>query len=535
MRGILEGAITAVAEEAISVRSARPTALRLPGRKRPPLHAKDIEPAVAVEVEQADSAAHRLGEVAGLGPSIVVDEPEPDRLGVVGEVSGDDGRGWRGDVVVGCLEVGERLVEFLVLGPTRRAGSGRCGPRRDRARAGGPETTNPWPRTSAPGIRPGEQRSAGRWSWRRWRGACGRGPGNGRYSPCGGGVRGRGYLAGFDGEDREPLQGPRVAGRLIHQGFQGLTLGLAMVPVGGEPGCAAQAFRPVRSSRLAIARGPARRPSRRRVARAESSRACQTGGSRGRRPRQAVSQRSASWKSPRPDRQVRPTEPDPIVIRRLLRRLLEDPTHHRDGHRLGVEHPEVTEGAGRVGGPGPFLLEEASDLAETPLVSQEPGEGLAQLGRIRPSAASGRFQKLLQIREPAAFQELSEQLVTFASCRSGEGRPTPNPRPGRQRPCRSTGGLLAETEPVMDLGRARSERQEPGKSRPRRAEPPRGDLPTRPRKFSADPPAGSDAVRAPAQRRPGRGPPAYAAGTTCSAWKHVLAQADLIDRRSPLR
>ena len=83
---VLEGAVAAVAEEPIAGgRSAS-----LPG---PParaaqgsaLDAIDVEPAVAVEVEQADAARHRLGQQVLRGLAVVEDEAKAGGLGVVDE------------------------------------------------------------------------------------------------------------------------------------------------------------------------------------------------------------------------------------------------------------------------------------------------------------------------------------------------------------------------------------------------------------------------------------------------------------------
>src|SRR5262249_25658453 len=97
--GILEGAVPPVAEqsitlsrpgrESVSVAGGRCTGTR--GREQAALDEIDVEPAVAVIVEQADAPAHGLRDLPGGGRAVVESETEPGGLGVVGE--GRRGRG----------------------------------------------------------------------------------------------------------------------------------------------------------------------------------------------------------------------------------------------------------------------------------------------------------------------------------------------------------------------------------------------------------------------------------------------------------
>ena len=92
---VLECAVAAVAKEPIA--GGRWCGSRATGRvvERPSLDAIDVEPAVAVEVEQAHAARHRLGEQVLRGLAVVEDEAEAGRLGVVDEFRRRTGRvGW---------------------------------------------------------------------------------------------------------------------------------------------------------------------------------------------------------------------------------------------------------------------------------------------------------------------------------------------------------------------------------------------------------------------------------------------------------
>src|SRR5262249_59511125 len=73
-----EGAVAAIAEQAVGAGRAG----RL-GREGPALHRVDVEPAVAVVVEQAEASRHRLGELPPSGSAVVEKEPQPRNLGVV--------------------------------------------------------------------------------------------------------------------------------------------------------------------------------------------------------------------------------------------------------------------------------------------------------------------------------------------------------------------------------------------------------------------------------------------------------------------
>ncbi len=77
---VLERAVAPVAEQPVAV--FRGLVWR---RERPPLHDVDVEPAVAVEIEQPDAAAHgfRRRWVLGVAMTVVVHKPQAGSLGVI--------------------------------------------------------------------------------------------------------------------------------------------------------------------------------------------------------------------------------------------------------------------------------------------------------------------------------------------------------------------------------------------------------------------------------------------------------------------
>ncbi len=63
------------------------------GRKRPPLNGVNVEPSVAVEVEERHAPAHGLGELAQFAASVIENEGDAALLGVVGEDGDAQGPG----------------------------------------------------------------------------------------------------------------------------------------------------------------------------------------------------------------------------------------------------------------------------------------------------------------------------------------------------------------------------------------------------------------------------------------------------------
>ena len=56
------------------------------GREPAPLHEIDIEPAVAVIIDEADTAAGELGELVDARLPVLVDERESGGLGIIAEL-----------------------------------------------------------------------------------------------------------------------------------------------------------------------------------------------------------------------------------------------------------------------------------------------------------------------------------------------------------------------------------------------------------------------------------------------------------------
>ena len=75
---VLEGPVTSVAEETVAI-------VATGGVDRPALDAIDVEPAVAVEIEQAHATRHGLGQEVLWRLAIVEGKAETDCRGVVGE------------------------------------------------------------------------------------------------------------------------------------------------------------------------------------------------------------------------------------------------------------------------------------------------------------------------------------------------------------------------------------------------------------------------------------------------------------------
>ena len=84
---VLEGAVAAVAEQPVP----RARAGRV-GGEGPPLDGEDVEPAVAVEVDQANAAGGRLRELELRRPAVLESEPQARRRGIVDERDGRAGR-----------------------------------------------------------------------------------------------------------------------------------------------------------------------------------------------------------------------------------------------------------------------------------------------------------------------------------------------------------------------------------------------------------------------------------------------------------
>src|SRR5262249_40340698 len=85
--GVLERAVALVPEQAVSAERLRV------GREGPTLDRVNVEPAVAVVVEQAHAPAHRLGGLAQGGGAVEAGEPGAGGLRGGGDREGGGGRG----------------------------------------------------------------------------------------------------------------------------------------------------------------------------------------------------------------------------------------------------------------------------------------------------------------------------------------------------------------------------------------------------------------------------------------------------------
>ena len=91
--------------------------------KRPALHGVDVEPAVAVEVQECHAAAHGLGEMAVLALTVVEREHKAPRLGLVAELRDISQAGNRG------FHRAPRIDRLQQVGKCAAAGRGGWNPR----------------------------------------------------------------------------------------------------------------------------------------------------------------------------------------------------------------------------------------------------------------------------------------------------------------------------------------------------------------------------------------------------------------------
>ena len=127
VRHVFERAVAAVAEQAVA-----PGWLSRIGGESAPLHEIDIEPAVAVVVDQADAASGELGELVDTRLAVLVDEREAGGPSVIAEL------GQGGIARLGVRRRSLRLrasvdAEDLGEGSPRRAATGSSPCRRAKA------------------------------------------------------------------------------------------------------------------------------------------------------------------------------------------------------------------------------------------------------------------------------------------------------------------------------------------------------------------------------------------------------------------
>ena len=106
-RHVLECAVALVAEETVSL--GRRGRRDLIGQV-PTLNAIDVEPAVAVVIDQGDSAAHRFGETAQGRGVVLVDEPKPGDLCIVVKYRRSQPGGGHADCSRGCCQTSRNEI-----------------------------------------------------------------------------------------------------------------------------------------------------------------------------------------------------------------------------------------------------------------------------------------------------------------------------------------------------------------------------------------------------------------------------------------
>ena len=223
LRHVLEGAIPLVSEQPVAVLRSR-----LAPRKRPSLYEVDVEPAVAVKVEEPDPTSHRLGR-RGLLPrvAVVVNKAEANRGRVVSElgnnvsVTGPDcvGRRRRGSYVGEKLRERQSGSHLDLLIPQRVLHDHHGRPRRATSRGPPPSVQGRW--RASPARRPSRP-------GRRGRSICDVLRRSRRSMMLGlAGRRKRSAsatVAPGQSELGEPIQGGGVAGLVGHQGINGCSL-----------------------------------------------------------------------------------------------------------------------------------------------------------------------------------------------------------------------------------------------------------------------------------------------------------------------
>ena len=196
-----------------------------------------------------------------------------------------------------------------------------------------------------------------------------------------------------------------------------------------------------------------------------------------------VEPRAGLGESARPDRQVLPAEPDPIVSWCEPRRGFEAVVHSVDREGLGVEPRQLHKYRGEVRRPARTLLEHQADVVEPALVAPEPPERPADpVARGRRPGRAGRPRG--PARRPRTGHARSPTRPSARppgrrrACPEGRAPRSLRPRPGAPRPvCTTRAGTaphpgLAGTPPA---GRApagsRRTGPKPGLDPPDRARP----------------------------------------------------------------
>ncbi len=473
--GVLEPAVAAVAEEAVT--EGERGAVRR--GERSPLNGVNVEPTIAVEVEERHAAAHGLGELAEVAAPVVEGEGEAPSLGVVGEGGDAHGAGDRGLCSPLAAKRPEEVGERPAVGRGRRLGLCQAS---QRGRGLGPGGLIPAGRQLPPGL--GVERSAERLGGA---GELGR-------------VRRRVDLV----HQRRVAIARRVSRRLAASAARRVARSRRPARP-GQPAARGRRPRPAPGRRAF--RGPRARPGDRRSARPTRRRAPAPapGASpkragvwprararqAGRRPgpiragrarprsRRAAPARTASSQSPasskRPERVARSawasqTRSSSGAILPAFSSVL---AHPFDRIRLVVEAPEQAQGLGGIARVVELAAQEASVFvvpAGDPVkVSEEPSR---LVGEVAPRA------------DGAVEARLGEPVAAGARWRAGRvtaprgGPRGPGPGHGPKPPGRLPHGPghLAGAKRILDFALAGPALRQPGQTHPGRTEPPRAQI-----------------------------------------------------------
>ena len=476
---VAEMAVPEVAEQPVLVGEPRRR-----WREDAPLDRVDVEPAVAVEVEQGDAAAHRLGELTGGRPAVVVGEDQARRLGVVGEpgdhqaLSRDPrSRAWRGEDVGHQPGHGPGGGRF----PRRRVESGEG--RRRRGVGGVPGRGEGPP---APGVEPpaqglgeaGELGGTGCGFVEAEHGLVAR-DGLLVLEPTPPERRDAGEVAPRGRQLGQPLERRGVARAEAGQGLEGPAFRPGFPLAVREPG---HQLRPV--GRVEIGRREVRQGPGGLIGLVGGDGPFQPGSPDGR----VVGPASGAVVEP-PGRlvevaqsggEVAAGQPDPVVVGRGPRGPVEEPADPVDGIDVVVVIPEGADDLDRRRPRLPAVLDEATDLRGPPLELEEQDHPSASLVSGRPRRPHRPGQLLLDERQLAAFEKDVGD--------PHGGRPSPrgtlaDPGPAHHRPVDLPQVPLGIAERQPCLVPAPGPPGQPSQPLPRRDRLARADLPACLRQF----------------------------------------------------
>jgi hypothetical protein len=311
-------------------------------------------------------------------------------------------------------------------------------------------------------------------------------------------------LAGLERERRQAIERPCVAGLEGDELLQDGAFRIRVVGIRGEP----RAERPSLRHREAIGRDHGQRAPR--LAglvgiepplqdRAPDDRIGRAGG-------QATVQPPARLGVVAVLRgQARARQPDPVVVRRGLRRPVEHRLDLLGGDDHEIEPPQLAE-RGRPIAEWPDasdLAEQPAHLVEPPFPEQQLDQGPAGLERRGSRAprcgAIGGFG----VGQPT---QGADQCSTFGESRcGGRRRARRHPRPGRQGRVRPTQLRLTHPQEILDFPVAGPPRREPRQPIPRRRVLPHFNLSLRPAQAVADLPVPHHQPTHPGQDHPQQG------------------------------